>query len=69
MQDAAGQGREAVEAEIQVGETLQVPNIWWQACQGAKQARTKLIPGMATWAWREEEEEVNMLQGHLCSFL
>jgi len=52
-----------------VGETPQVPNIWWQACQGAMLTRTKLIPGMATWVWREVEEEVNMLQGYRTSLM
>lgn len=67
VEDAAGQGGEAVEAEIQVGETPQVANVWWQACQGAMLTQTKFIPGMATWVWREMEEEVNMLQGYLTS--
>lgn len=34
VEDAAGQGGEIVEAEIQVGETPQVPNVCWQVCQG-----------------------------------
>lgn len=46
--DAAGQGGEAIEAEIQVGEAPQAPNIWWQACQGAMLTRAELVPGMAT---------------------
>lgn len=46
--DAAGQGGEAIEAEIQVSETPQGPNIWWQACQGAVLTRTKFISDVAT---------------------
>lgn len=49
VENAAWQGGESIEAEIQVGETPEVPKVWWQACQGAMLIGTKLIPSMATW--------------------
>lgn len=49
VENAAWQDGESIEAEIQMGQTPEVPQVWWQACQGAMLIGTKLIPSMATW--------------------